>query len=183
MAMNRMNQAKGALIHLLAKAYLHRDQVALVSFRGRQASVLLAPTRSVDLAKRAVDALPAGGGTPLAAGLESALNLALRARPAGRETLLVLLSDGRANVPRNPGPGGREAVWRDVEQVCAAMRAERVNSVVIDTTHQSVSNGEAGRIAELLGGRLVHLPHPKPDAVCAAVSAAVEAARALEPVG
>jgi magnesium chelatase subunit D len=101
MAANRMNQAKGALIRLLREAYLHRDKVALISFRGDGAEVLLPPSRSVELAKRALDRLPAGGGTPLAAGLLTALDLAKRERRNGlRHTMLVLLTDGRANVSR-----------------------------------------------------------------------------------
>jgi magnesium chelatase subunit D len=176
MAVNRIHQAKGALIRLLGKAYLNRDQVALVGFRGDRAEVLLAPTRGVELAKRALDSMPVGGGTPLAAGLEAALELVRRARLVARETLLVLLTDGKANVARNK-EADPEVVRCEVEQVCAELRAERVSSVVIDTTHRAVSSGAAGGLAELLDGRLVYLPHPHPNAICDAVSAAAEIIR------
>jgi magnesium chelatase subunit D len=173
MAVNRIHQAKGAIIRLLGKAYLHRDEVALVAFRGTRAEVLLPPTRSVELARRALEALPVGGGTPLAAGLAAALDLARNARLVAREKLLVLVTDGRANA----GSGSREAVWPEIEQVCAALQSELVNSVVIDTTNPVISSGEAGRVAELLGGRLVCLPRPDADAVCEAVAAATGRSR------
>ncbi len=118
MAMNRIQQAKGAAVRLLDGAYRDRDEIALIGFRGDRAELLLPPSRSIELAKRALDALPVGGGTPLAAALETALHLTRCARPSdARDTLLVILTDGKANVPRRPHAGleRRDAIWRDVE--------------------------------------------------------------------
>ncbi len=166
MALNRLNQAKGALIRLLREAYLHRDRVALVSFRGDWAEVLLQPSRSVELAKRALDSLPAGGGTPIAAGLHAAHRLAQCARRSGvRQPLLVLFTDGRPNVAMGQG-----AIWGELEEICADLRSEGVASVVIDTSHHSVSNGGAEKLAKLLGGRHVYMPRPTAEAVYNAVS-------------
>ena len=67
-AMARMGEAKGAIELLLAEAYARRDHVALISFRGQEAEVLLEPTRSLVQTKRKLAALPGGGATPLAAG-------------------------------------------------------------------------------------------------------------------
>lgn len=80
MALHRMRQAKGAINALLQQAYVHRDQVALIAFRGEQAEVLLPPSQSVELAKRALDVLPTGGGTPLASALLAAWQIAQHAR-------------------------------------------------------------------------------------------------------
>ena len=74
----RLAEAKGAVECLLADAYIRRDEVALVAFRKTGAEVLLPPTASLTRAKRALAALPGGGGTPLAAGLREALHLADR---------------------------------------------------------------------------------------------------------
>jgi magnesium chelatase subunit D len=180
MAANRIHLAKGALLRLLEKAYVHRDKVALISFRGDKSEVLLPPTRSVELAKRVLDALPVGGGTPLAAGLEAVLSLARQARPGdGGQKLLVLVTDGTANVTRRKelsaggaGRSSREAIWRELEEVSELLRRERVESVVIDTRHRLVSRGEAERLAELLGGRHVPLPRPDADAVYNSLAAA-----------
>ena len=176
MALNRMNHAKGALMRLLGQAYLHRDKVALVSFRGTGAQVLLPPTRSVELAKRALDALPVGGGTPLAAGIEAALHLARLPRGTDvHQAMLVLLTDGSANVTCKDAP--REAVWSELADVCAAFRHGGMPSVVIDTKHQMLSGGEAQKLARMLGGKYVYLQRPDGDSVHKAVSAFAETVR------
>lgn len=170
MAVNRIQQAKGAMLRLLREAYLHRDKVALISFRGHEANVLLPPSRSVARARRVVDALPVGGGTPVAAGLQAALELARRARRSEtRQSLMVLLTDGRANVPN-----GHEAVWDELGRICQAVQSEGMTSVVIDTRHRHAVSGEAERLAQLLGGRYVQLPRPDPRAVYAEVARVAE---------
>lgn len=167
MALQRISQAKGALIRLLHQAYLHRDQVALIAFRGEKAEVLLPPGRSVELAKRAIDAIPTGGATPLAAALESALHLARRSTARGvRQTLLVLLTDGHGNI------GSQQ-----LQAVAAALRDEGIASVVIDAGNRFIGNSKAGHVAQMLGGRHVFLPYWENGAVADAVSGAAESLR------
>jgi magnesium chelatase subunit D len=105
-ALHRLAEAKGAVELLLADCYVRRDRVALVAFRGRGAELLLPPTRSLVRTKRSLAGLPGGGGTPLAAGIEAGLALADGVKRRGGTPLLVLLTDGRANVARD-GSGGR----------------------------------------------------------------------------
>jgi magnesium chelatase subunit D len=176
MAVNRIHQAKGAAIRLLREAYLNRDEVAIVSFRGSRAEVVLPPSRSVELARRALDALAVGGGTPLAAGLLAALEVARRRkRTEKRESLLVLLTDGSPNVA--VGDGGRAGIWREIETACAALRDERVGALVLDTQQHAAKRDGAQRVAGLLGGRYIYLPRPDAGAVYEAVTAAVGALR------
>jgi len=105
MAINRMREAKGAVVRLLQDAYVHRDQVGLIAFRGQQAQVLLEPSQSVERAKRALDVLPTGGGTPLASALLAAWRMAQQARARGiAQVTLVLMTDGRGNVPLRAAP-------------------------------------------------------------------------------
>jgi magnesium chelatase subunit D len=176
MAHNRISQAKGAILRLLREAYRRRDKVALISFRADRAETLLPPGRSVELAGRALSNLAVGGATPLSAGLCAALETARHARRAGLGgPLVVLLSDGRANVARAApcaatGAAGRTEVWNELEKVCKSLRAEGIPCVVIDTSHRHHRSDEGERLAELLGGRYVLLPFPSVERICETVS-------------
>jgi magnesium chelatase subunit D len=183
MALNRMAQAKGALTRLLQQAYLHRDKVALVSFRRSTAETLLAPTRSVELAKRLVDALPAGGATPIAAALIEALKLARLARLQGiGKAMLLLLTDGRANAGLG-GESGKEpskkteAISEELRTIGRLLAKEGVAPVVIDTRPAFVSTGEGRALADLIGGRYLYLPRADTKAICKAVTSLSEDVR------
>ena len=99
-ANRRMESAKGAVLSLLLDSYQQRDKVGLVAFRGDQADTLLPLCSSVDLAYKGLKELPTGGRTPLAAGLERGLNLLMaeKQKDEGVIPVLLLISDGRANV-------------------------------------------------------------------------------------
>jgi magnesium chelatase subunit D len=169
MALNRMAQAKGALSRVLQQAYLHRDKVALISFRGEGADVLLAPTRSVELAKRLVDALPAGGGTPISAGVIRAIELARLSRLKGMtQAMLVLFTDGRANVKCREGP----TIEHELKELGGLLETEGIGSVVVDTKTRFVSGGEGHGLAQMLGARYLYLPRFDAAAVYDAVSSA-----------
>jgi magnesium chelatase subunit D len=155
MAINRMAQAKGALLRVLQQAYLHRDKVALISFRGKGAEVLLAPTGSVELAKRLVDSLPTGGGTPISAGVAKAIELARLARLKGMSrAVLVLFTDGRANVIAREG----QTIDDELRTLAVALESESIDSVVVDTRARHISSGEANAVAQKLGSRYLYLP-------------------------
>ncbi|HKA20799.1 MAG TPA: magnesium chelatase ATPase subunit D [Blastocatellia bacterium] len=175
MALNRISQAKGALTRLLQQAYLHRDQVALVSFRRDSAEVLLTPTRSVELAKRLTDAIPAGGGTPLAAGIAKALEVARSAKLRGMpQAMIVLFTDGRANVRFGRSPGlGMEAIADELRQVGIVLHKEDIKTVVVDTKAKHVGGEEGKALAELLGARYLSLSRSDPKLIYNAITSAV----------
>jgi len=168
MALNRMAQAKGALTRLLRQAYLCRDKVALISFRGEEANVLLAPTRGIELAKRLVDALPAGGGTPLSAGVAKALEMARLARLQGMpRAVLVLFTDGRANVSIREG---RAAIGEELRQLGRLLAAEDITAVVVDTKSRFVSSGDGQSLAQMLKARYFYLQRSDPGTVYDAIA-------------
>jgi magnesium chelatase subunit D len=175
MALHRMRQAKGAVNALLQQAYVHRDHVALLAFRGDRADVLLPPSQSVELAKRALDVLPTGGGTPLAAALLAAYQVAEQARARGiHRTTLVLITDGRPNVPLQPSPGQSkdermEQARTEVQTLCGRLKSAGIGAVVIDTQRSYVSRGEAQQLAAWIGGRYVYLPQGRADQIAGAV--------------
>ncbi len=175
MALNRMRQAKGAVSHLLQNAYVHRDQVSLISFRGKDAQLLLPPSQSVDRAKRELDVLPTGGGTPLASALFLGLETAKQARTKGvSQIMFVLITDGRGNISLQslydqeaPKPT-KEEVENEIEGLAASIFADGIASVVIDTQMNYLSRGEAPKLAEKLGGRYFYLPNAKAEEIAMA---------------
>jgi magnesium chelatase subunit D len=165
MALHRMRQAKGAVHALLQKAYVHRDRVALLAFRGQSAELLLPPSQSVELARRALDLLPTGGGTPLAAALLAAIDVAQQARARGiMQTVLVLLTDGRANVGLR---AGRDQVAEELQTLGRAVVASGIQTIVVDTQRTYLSRGEARKLAEWLAGEYVYLPNAQGEQIAA----------------
>jgi magnesium chelatase subunit D len=167
-ALHRMAEAKGAVQLLLAECYVRRDQVGVIAFRGRGAQLLLPPTRSLVRAKRSLAELPGGGGTPLAAGLQTALATALQVRRAGAAPVVVLLTDGRANIALDGAPGRAQAE-ADALQMARQLRAARLGALLVDTSPQPSAAARA--LAQAMGAPYRTLPH----AGAAELSAAVRA--------
>ena len=173
-ALHRLGEAKGAVNLLLADCYVRRDQVAVIAFRGRSAELLLPPTRSLVRAKRSLAALPGGGGTPLALGLEAALRLAAVVRRSGATPVVVLLTDGRANITRS-GETGRAQADADAIAMARQLRAARLTVLVVDTSPQPAI--AAQRLAAEMAATYRTLPY----AGAAALSAAVQALPTMSP--
>ncbi|KAA0125160.1 magnesium chelatase subunit D [Methylobacterium sp. P1-11] len=168
-ALERLAEAKGAVELLLAEAYVRRDRVALVAFRGTGAELVLPPTRSLTRAKRGLSGLPGGGGTPLAAGIDAAITVALGVRRGGSRPAIVLLTDGRANVARS-GEGGRARAGSEALQAARALRAAGLPALVIDT---GTRGDEARSVADAMGARYLKLPRAEAGQLSAAVRAAL----------
>lgn len=166
----RLAEAKGAVELLLAEAYVRRDRVALIAFRGEGAEMLLPPTAAPALAKRRLAALPGGGGTPLAAGLAAGHALADRLRRDGIAPALLVLTDGRANIALSGKPGRADAM-ADALAVADAVRRDGITALLIDTSPRP--RPEARTLAERLGAG--YLPLPRADA--AALRQAATASR------
>lgn len=182
MAVNRMAQAKGATARLLQQAYVFRDQVALVRFGGEGAQTLLPPTRSVERAMRLVEALPAGGATPMAAGLAQALEVARAARLRGSpQPVLLILTDGRANRPARPAPSGQgsrsAALQRELQLLGAEIRQEALTAVVVDTRPSFLAGGEGRTLADRIGARYLRLPRTDQAALFRAVESVAQDVR------
>lgn len=164
MALNRINQAKSAASALFKHSYVQRDRVAILTFRGTSAEVLLPPSRSMLRARRALNSLVVGGGTPLSAGLRCSLELAKRARRSDSgEIHLLLFTDGRANVAAS-GNGNLSSKDREllidseIRRAAVELRKQRVLPVVIDTQNAFVENGGGCLLAKQLQGRYQRLP-------------------------
>ncbi|MBO0788604.1 MAG: VWA domain-containing protein, partial [Actinobacteria bacterium] len=147
----RMGAVKGAVLSLLLDAYQRRDKAGVIAFRGEGAQVLLPPTSSPETAAARLATLPAGGRTPLAAGLLRAADVlrAERLRDPRRRPLLIVLTDGRAT-------GGQEPVPR-AHRAAALLAAAGVASVVVDCEHGPVRLGLAAGLAAALGAPVLRL--------------------------
>ncbi len=168
-ALNRLAEAKGAVLHLLAGCYARRDQVALIAFRGKSAECLLPPTHALARARRSLSALPGGGGTPLALGITAAHDLALSERRKGSQALLILLTDGGANIARD-GKAGRGPAARDALEAARRCRAAGVPALLVDTSVRP--QPLAQNLAAALDARYLPLPYADPALLSRAVRAA-----------
>ena len=181
-AQRRMVAVKGAILSLLLDAYQRRDRVGLIAFRGTSAQVLLPPTSSVDLAHTLLQEMPTGGRTPLSRGLLLAMEVIEAEKQKDRNVLplLVVLSEGRANVAMgsadtagsvNSGPSeGRTSLpIAEARAVAAAIKEQKVSSVVIDTETDFLRLGLAGPIAEAMGAPCIKLDELHSDSLADAV--------------
>ena len=173
-ALHRLAEAKGAVELLLADCYVRRDSVAVIAFRGQGAEVLLPPTRSLVRAKRSLAGLPGGGGTPLACGIDAAVTLAAAVRARGATPVIVLLTDGRANIARDGSPG-RERAAADASVSARRLQLEGFAALLLDTSPQP--QDAAHRLADAMGARYLPLPH----AGAATLSQAVHAGGVAPP--
>lgn len=170
-ALHRLAETKGAVELLLADCYVRRDSVAVLAFRGRGAELLLPPTRSLVRAKRSLAGLPGGGGTPLAAGIDAAASLADAIRRRGCMPVIVLLTDGRANIGRS-GAAGRAQATDDALAAARQLRAAGFSALLLDTSPQPQESAQ--QLADAMGATYLPLPH----AGAATLSQAVRAASA-----
>jgi magnesium chelatase subunit D len=149
-AERRMGLAKGALLGLLGDAYQRRDRVALITFAGDRAELVLRPTASVEIAQARLRELPTGGASPIAEGLETAYRLATgESGDRALEPLLVLITDGRAT-------GASDAFERSLAAARRFAEA-RITALVIDAEAGTPRLGLSGALAETLDGSCLPL--------------------------
>jgi magnesium chelatase subunit D len=139
----RMRAVKGAVSGLVERSLRRRDEVAVIVFRGESAEILVRPTNDVASVLAALEYLPTGGRTPLAHALELAQQLVTP------ETLLLLITDGRANVPSRT-----EDPWMDSLDAASGVRCP---ALVVDTESGANTLGKAAGIAAAMGAEYIRL--------------------------
>jgi magnesium chelatase subunit D len=139
----RMSIVKGAAIGLIEKSVHRRDEVAVISFRGVSTEVLVEPTRDTGKVAEALEYLPTGGRTPLAQALDRAKEF------VDERTVLILLTDGRANVP----------LWTDNPWEDAVRAASQISCrvLIVDTELAVSATGRARQLAASIQADCVSL--------------------------
>ena len=162
MAANRIARAKSTILKLLRKSYLNRDSVAIVSFHGMTANLDLPPSRSILRARRVLDSLRMGGSTPLGAGLGTTIELIKLVGDKFGETVVLLFTDGRSNVPlRRHGLNVRALrqlkIEGELRELNAALKQTQARVIVVDTQKEFESSEETRRLAQILQAQFVKL--------------------------
>jgi len=157
-AEERMVATKEAVLSLLLDAYQRRDQVGMVVFRGEKAELVLPPTNSVELAQRQLTELPTGGRTPLAHRLKLGLDTIKKylQRDKYALPLLVLISDGRANVNLSDGNPVEEA-----KKIAREIKTASIKSIAIDTEQGFVTFRLVKQLCTEMGGAYLQLEELK----------------------
>jgi magnesium chelatase subunit D len=178
-ALQRLAEAKGAVEQVLVDCYVRRDHVALIAFRGTTAALLLPPTRSLARVRRSLASLAGGGTTPLAAGIDAALSLALDERSRGRTPLVVIMTDGRANVAKSAGASGVERgpveAMSDAIASARALRGAGVRALFLDTAPRP--RPQARLLSSEMGARYLPLPYVDAAGISRNVQALAEGAK------
>ncbi len=144
-SLRRMEMAKGLILRLLQDAYIRRDRVSLLVFKNDSAEIVVPPTSSPQLAAKMLVDLTTGGKTPLAAGLLKARDLLRSEMRKGYIPILVLITDGRANVPISGDLG------EEIRRVSEIIARDGILTVVFDADDY-VSLGYAREVCELTDG-------------------------------
>lgn len=197
MALNRMNAAKGAAVSLLAEAYQSRDQICLIPFQGEYADVLLPPTKSIAMARKRLETMPCGGGSPLAHALQTACLTGLNAQKSGDvgKVVVVAITDGRANVPlcvsmgeefdpdndENSKEGKPSRAYLKEEVLACAKKMgslQGFNLLCIDTENKFISTGLAKEIANAAQGKYHQITKADGGAIASVTSNALSEIKA-----
>ncbi len=166
-----MKAAKGAVLAILAKARRKRHRVGMVAFRDKTAQVILQPTSSLTLARERLKSLPTGGATPFADGLMKAWQIVIAQRLKDPEIspLLVVISDGEANVPYDQDQYSLD-VMAELHLISQRIGQDNIHSIVIDTRPLSDSSDDMRMITKSLGGAYHHIASLKAGHLVDAIS-------------
>ncbi len=150
---------KEVMLKLHSDAYRYRDKVGIVTFKEMGAVVIQHPTSNLKLVANKLMRLRMSGFTPLAAGMEKALEVLRESKRRDRSTIpaLIIVTDGDTNVPlkRDLQTGEirefstdplatafykfEDQAIKDVVSVSEMIKKENIYTVVVNTLPAAAS--------------------------------------------
>ena len=168
-ASQRMTETKGAILSLLKDAYVKRDKVCLIAFRGNEAQVLLPPTRSVDRGVRMLETMAVGGRTPLNHGIAKGMQVIqseLKKNP-GILPYMIMITDGKGNVSIDKTLKPKQELMEISEKLRAF---PYINTMVLDIERKgAMSFGIAREMALRMGSSYQKIETLKSDSIISAI--------------
>ncbi len=168
----RMATVKGAILSMLRDSYIKRDRVGLMAFRRDSAEMILPPTRSVEYSYKHLEDLPTGGKTPLGEALVK-VNEYMTAYARchiGESCYIILVTDGRANVPLKEGMNANE----EVQDLAEELVIPSVKWIVVDAGAGFPHFDNALRLAEKLEAKYFRLEDLDADRFAESVKTAID---------
>ncbi len=154
-----LDEIKEVMLKLHADAYRCRDKVGIVAFKEMGAIVVQHPTTNLKLVSNKLLRLRMSGYTPLAAGMQKALEVLRECKRRDLSTIpvMVIITDGDANVPlkRDLQTGEirefdhlsaafykfEDEAIKDVLSVSQLMKKDNIFTVVVNTLPASSGRG------------------------------------------
>ncbi len=167
----RMATVKGAILSMLRDSYVRRDRIGLMAFRRDSADMILPPTKSVEYSYRCLEEMPTGGKTPLSEALvrvDEYMTAYARCH-VGERCFIILVTDGRANVPLRQGADANEEVQKMAEDI----RIPGVKWVVVDAGMGFPHFDNASKLAEKMGARYFRLEDLDADRFAEGIKTAI----------
>ena len=168
----RMSTVKGAILSMLKESYVKRDRIGMMAFRRDSAEIILPPTKSVEYSYKCLEEMPTGGKTPLSEALirVNEYMTAYARCHVGERCFVILVTDGRANVPLQEGKDANEEVQRIAEDI----GVPNVRWIVVDASGGFMRFDNAQRLAEKMGARYFRLEDLDADRFAEGVKAAID---------
>lgn len=168
----RMSTVKGAILSMLKESYVKRDCIGMMAFRRDSAEIILPPTKSVEYSYKCLEEMPTGGKTPLSEALirVNEYMTAYARCHVGERCFVILVTDGRANVPLQEGKDANEEVQRIAEDI----GVPNVRWIVVDASGGFMRFDNAQRLAEKMGARYFRLEDLDADRFAEGVKAAID---------
>ena len=166
-----MAAVKGAILSMLRDSYVKRDRIGMMAFRRDSAELILPPTKSVEYSYRQLEELPTGGKTPLGEALVKVNDLmtSYSRSHKGESCYVVLITDGRANVPLREGADANT----EALEMAKGLSIPQVRWIVIDASTGYIRFDNARRLAEALCGTYFRLEDLNADNLADGVRALI----------